>query len=81
MLLCHKLSHDCHILKLLYLFNYDTVSSNGTITHIKITAFLKKQPNLITNYKSIETGNKTLILTGNHLIFARKGFADFFNPM
>ena len=33
-------------------------------------------------YKSIiSSGNKTISLTGNHLIYARIGSADKFDPM
>ena len=35
----------------------------------------------MTQYKSIATVNETLILTGNHLIYARENFDDKFNPM
>ena len=57
------------------------VSSSGVITYSKVTAFLKKQPRVIRQYKSIATVNETLTLSGNHLIFARKTTADVFNTM
>ena len=60
---------------------YSVVSSTGTVTYSEVTAFLKKQPNKMTQCKSIVTVNGTLTLTGNHLVYARKSFADQFNPM
>ena len=61
---------------------FDTVSPTGEVTYSEVIAFLKKQPNMITQYKSITTiCNKTLALTGNHLVYARKGFASQFDMM
>ena len=57
------------------------VSSTGTITYNEVTAFLKRQPNILMLYKSIATTKETIILTGNHLIYARKTLDDQFNSM
>ena len=47
-----------------------------------VEIFWKNQLDVITNYKSITTSlNKTLILTGNHLIYARRYDKDKFYPM
>ena len=62
-----------------YIFN--VVSKTGELTYNEITAFLKQQPNTITQYKSIKTVNKTITLTENHLIYGRKNSAKQFIPM
>ena len=58
-----------------------TVSANGRVMYSTIEAFLEKQPNMVTEYRSIATVNETLILTGNHLVYARRSADDQFNPM
>ena len=66
----------------MYFSYFDTVSLAGAVTYSKVTTFLKRQPNMITQCKSITTfNNKTLILTANHLVYARKCAADQFNVM
>ena len=57
------------------------VSSTGTIPFSEVTAFFKRQPNILKLYKSIATMKETIILTGNHSIYARKTLDDQFNPM
>ena len=57
------------------------VSSTGTITYSEVRAFLKKWPNILTQYKSIVTMKETITLTDDHLIYARKNSADQFTPM
>ena len=57
------------------------VSVSGNIKYSEVKAFQDKKPNMLTQYKSITVGNETLILTGNHLVYARKNIADQFNPM
>ena len=57
------------------------VSSSGTDTYSEIRAFLKKQPNMVMQFKSIATLNESLTLTGNHLLYAQKTINDQFNPM
>ena len=59
----------------------DAVSSTGQPTHTEVKAFLQKEPNIIIKCKLISTQNETLTLTENHLIYARKHFADQFIPM
>ena len=64
-----------------YFFNFYTVSSTGMVTYSEVRAFLEKESDIMIQCKSISTVNETLILTGNHLIFAREKFASQFNPM
>ena len=60
---------------------FDIVSSNGIVTYSEVKAFLKKEQNVITQYKPIATKNKTLTLSADHLVYARKGLVDRFYPM
>ena len=57
------------------------VSSIGTITYSEVKGFLQRQPNIVYQYKSIATMKETIILTGNHLIYARKTLDAQFSPM
>ena len=67
---------------LFFFYRSFPVSSTGAITYSEVRAFLQKQPNIITKYKSITTlGNKIITLTGNHLIYGRKGCVDQIGPM
>ena len=65
----------------LYFLKFYTVSSTGTVTYSEVRAFLEKESDIMMKCKSISTVNETLILTGNHLVFAREKFASKFNPM
>ena len=56
------------------------VSSVGTVTYSEVRTFLKKQPNIMTQYMSILTMNATLAVTGNHLIYSRKTYAEELIP-
>ena len=59
-----------------------TVSVIGTITYSEVRTYLKKVPDITINYRSISFWNETLILTGNHLVYARScKEAGKFNPM
>ena len=60
---------------------FGTVSSSGVLMYSKVRSFLKKQPNIMTQYKSIKTVNTTVMLSGNHLIYAKEHFAKQFDPM
>ena len=51
------------------------------MTYSEVKAFLKKEQNVITQYKSIVTMNKTLTLSADHLVYARKRLVDKFYPM
>ena len=51
------------------------------MTYSAVKAFLKKEQNVITQYKSIVTMNKTLTLSADHLVYARKKLVDKFYPM
>ena len=56
--------------------------SGGEVIYSEVRTFLERQPSIITKYKSITTfGNKTLTLTGNRLVYARRNSGDQFNPM
>ena len=58
------------------------VSASGKIIHSEVVAFYKKLPNMITQYKSIPTfGNESLILSGDHLVYAKVSLANQFKPM
>ena len=58
------------------------VSASGKVIHSKVVAFFKKLPNMITQYKSITTfGNESLIVSGDHLVYAKVSLADQFKPM
>ena len=65
----------------MWYFLYFCLSPTGVATYGEVKAFLKKQPNVVAKYTSIVTSNETLILTGNHLIYARSHFEDQFKPM
>ena len=59
-----------------------TVTSTGSVKYSDVRAFMKKDHNTITKYLSITTDcNKTLTLSPNHLVYARKGSREEFNPM
>ena len=58
------------------------VSKDGKLTYSKVTTFLKKWPAMISTYKSITTLRyKTISISGNHLIYARKDGNDKLNPV
>ena len=59
-----------------------TGSSSGRVRYSEVKAFLQGQPDLTANYISITTmDNRSISLSGNHLIHARKHGSDKFNPM
>ena len=61
---------------------FNIVTSAGRITYSEVRTFMEKQTDIISKFKSITTyGNKTLIVTGNHLVYARKNSNDKFSPM
>ena len=47
----------------------------------EVKIFLKAQQDVINNYKSITCGNKTIVLSENHLIYAKQTYNDRFTPM
>ena len=58
------------------------VLSSGAVIYSEVRTFMKRQPTMITKYKSITTfWNKTLTLSGKHLIYARRSLNEKFNPM
>ena len=58
------------------------VSPNGRVVFDEVQIFMKKQFNIMTKYKAITTScNKTIRLSGNHLIYARSKSADIFYPV
>ena len=59
-----------------------SVSADGKEMYSKIRTFVKRDPVSITKYKSITTScNKSISLSGNHLIYVRKGPEGKFNAM
>ena len=71
--------------KITYLFTHTIfypVTSDGNIIFSEVRAFVKKQSTVINMYKSITTSlNKTIRLSGNHLIYARKNSSEKLHPM
>ena len=64
------------------IFVYHAVSSTGEMTYSEVIAFLKKDPTTLIEYQLITTSyNESVILSGDHLIYARKLGSDEFNPM
>ena len=57
------------------------MTSTGIAKFSEVTAFLKKQQDTTSLYKSIQTNLSTIRLTGKHLIYSRKPDMDKFNPM
>ena len=58
------------------------VSSSGSVQYSEVKAFLKKIPDVIMKYMSITTdANKTITLSENHLIYAKKFTTEQFHPM
>ena len=51
------------------------------MTYSEVKAFLKKEQTVISQYKLIATMNKTLTLSGDHLVYTRKRLVDRFYPM
>ena len=52
------------------------------MTYSEVIAFLKKDPTTLIEYQLITTSyNESVILSGDHLIYARKLGSDEFNPM
>ena len=57
------------------------VSSAGNKIYSEVKTFLKRHADMIMDYNSITTsGNETLTLSENHLIYARTSCQDQFNP-
>ena len=58
------------------------VSQATTVTFTEISTFLKYTPDAIYKYKSITTlWNKTITLTGGHLVYTRKSSDCKFNTV
>ena len=56
------------------------VTLEGRLKYSEVRAVLHRTPNVITVYKSITTqGNRTISLSGNHLVYTRKSHHDKFN--
>ena len=57
------------------------MSSGGSIKYSEVIAFMHKDDSAIGAYKSIMTSrNKTISLSGSHLIYARINHNDKFVP-
>ena len=62
-------------------FHSHPVSSGGSIKYNEVIAFMHKDDSVIGAYKSILTSwNKTISLSGSHLIYARISHNDKFIP-
>ena len=58
------------------------VSSDGSLMHTNVRAFMKKEHNVTSTYKIITTLlNNTISLTGNHPLYAKKTSTDKFSVM
>ena len=59
------------------------VSPTGSVIYTEVRTFMKQQPTTTTTaYKSITTSlNKTISLSSNHLLYARKYGTDKFQKM
>ena len=67
---------------MIFLWFWCIVSSSGWLAYSEVKMFLKKQPAIITEYKSITTSaNTTIRLSKNHLIYTKKYCNDKFEPM
>ena len=78
----HQSLHLAVIFYSLYILGFHIVSSTGSLIYTEVTAFLKRQLNMITNYKSITTSShKSLTLSADHLMYARKFHNVQFNPL
>ena len=54
----------------------------GKISYSEVRTFLMKDSSVTNMFKSITTSmNRTINLTGNHLIYAKNGNANQFYPM
>ena len=71
-----------HMASRLILLLFQTDASNGKTTYRAVKSFLKRQPAVIMNYRTITTfRNETLSLSGSHLIYARQISNAKFTPM
>ena len=63
-------------------FPYITVTPYGGVTYSEVKIFLVKQPDVVTEYRTITTSsNRTISLSGNHLIYTHESGSDKFLPM
>ena len=61
---------------------FDAVSSTGKMVSSEVKTLLKKDPLVIAKYLSITTlHNKSLTLSADHLVYARKCDNEEFNAM
>ena len=59
-----------------------TVSTDGKIQYSEVRTFMEKQLAVATTFLSVTTSeNKTIDVTGNHFLYARKIFTDSFIPI
>ena len=76
-LLTTNIAQICILFIVLY-----TVSSIGKVTYSEVITFLQSEPIMVAKYMSITTScNKSLALSGNHLVYARKYSTDELNTM
>ena len=58
------------------------VSPGGYISYSEIKSFLDIKPATVVMFKSITTsGNKTINLSGKHLIYEKESWTGKFNPL
>ena len=63
-------------------FDFLSASQGSKVTYTEVRRFLKYNPGTIFKFKSITTSwNKTIALTGDHLIYAKKSCDGKFNPV
>ena len=55
-----------------FYYIYIPVSEDGQLIYSEVRAFLDKQDERFGMYRSITTSSKTIHLSENHLIYARK---------
>ena len=73
--------HDTEQLKIITT-DLSAVSPEDTVTYGEVLTFMNKQPNTILVYKVITTSmDNSIILSGNHVIYARKSNKEKFVPM
>ena len=66
----------------IFLLYWHTVTSDGNIIYSEVKEFLHKLPTVNSFYKSITTSkNETINLSGKHLIYSIKNYAEKFSPM
>ena len=67
---------------ILNIYSEYPVSEDGSMVYSEVRTFMDKNPAVTNPYRSITTlGNKTISLTGNHPLYARKSSTEKFIVM